>query len=108
MKVTFTDIQWRSYDDNNVFKIDSIKSITLNGMEQGIITIECIAGTFKAPYCNLHFGGGVAHYEIVIPHPYDVDRFLNIAIFENKVCVANAVQSTVDDWFRNICRMFCC
>ena len=107
MKVTFTDINWRGNDDSDIFNIHAIKSITLEGMENGIITIEGIAGTFKAPYCKLHFGGGVSHYEIVTNHPYDVDWFLNIAIFENKVCVANAVQSAVDDWFRNKCRKFC-
>ena len=107
MKVTFTNINWRNSEDSEVFNISDIKSITLEGMENGIITIEGIAGTFKAPYCKLHFGGGVAHYEIITNHPYDVNRFLNIAIFENKVCVANAVQSAIDDWFRNKCRKFC-
>lgn len=108
MKVTFTDVNWRNSEDNEVFNISNIKSITLEGMKNGIITIEGESNTFKAPYCNLHFGGGVEHYELTTSHPYDCSHFINIAIFENKVCIANAVQSTIDEWFKNKCKNFCC
>ena len=40
MKVIFTDINWRNSEDNEVFNISNIKSITLEGMKNGIITIE--------------------------------------------------------------------
>ena len=53
MKVIFTDINWRNSEDNEVFNISNIKSITLEGMKNGIITIEGESNTFKAPYCNL-------------------------------------------------------
>lgn len=108
MKVTFTDIAWRNNDDSEIFNLHALKSITLEGMESGIITIECANGVFKAPYCKLQFGGGVSHYEVVTNHPYDVDWFLNIAIFEHKVCVVDAVQSAVEEWFRKKCKRFCC
>ena len=106
MKAIFTDIHWRNHDDSEIFNIHAIKSITLEGMETGIITIEGVCGIFRAPYCNLSFGGGIAHYELVTNHPSDTNWFLNIAIFENKVCVADAVQSAVGKWFKDKCKNF--
>lgn len=107
MKVTFTGIHWRNQEDSDVFNLHAIKSITLEGMKQGIITIEGISNTFHAPYCDLHFGGGVDHYELITAHPYEPNCFINIAIFENVVCVASVNQGTVDDWFKNKCKRFC-
>ena len=107
MKVTFTDIHWRNSGDSDVFNMHAIKSITLEGMKQGIITIEGVSNTFKAPYCDLHFGGGIDHYELTTVHLYDYEYFINIAIFENKVCIASQTQSSVDTWFKNKCKNFC-
>ena len=108
MKVTFTDINWRNSEDNEVFNISNIKSITLEGMKNGIITIEGESNTFKAPYCNLHFVKGVEHYELTTSHPCDCSYFINIAIFKNKVCIADVTQSSIDEWFKNKCKNFCC
>ena len=108
MKVTFTDIHWRNREDSEVFNLHAIKSITLEGMKQGIITIEGVGNSFHAPYCDLHFGGGVDHYELTTAHPYEPNCFINIAIFENVVCVASRSQKTVDSWFKSKCKNFCC
>lgn len=105
MKVTFTDIEWRN-DDAEVFNLHAIKSITLEGMDSGIIEIECAAGKFKAPYCNLRYGGGVNHFELLTKHPYEIGTYINIAIFENVVCVAHCSRSCVPEWFDYKCRTY--
>lgn len=103
MKVTFTDIRWRNHEDSQYFNLHAIKSITLDGTEKGTITIDCIAGVFKSLYCNLSFGGGVPHYDLVTNYG---DDFISLAIFENKVCIAPAAY--VPEWFKKECKFFCC
>ena len=107
MKTTFTEIHWRSSEDSEKFNLHAVKSITLDGMKNGIMTIEGVAGDYKAPYCNLHFGGGIDHFEVIIPHPYDCEYFLELAIFDGKVCVTKAVQSLIENWFKAKCKNFC-
>lgn len=104
MKVTFTEIYWRNTEDSEVFNMHALESITLEGAGTGILTIECEYGVFQAPYCDLRFGGGVEHFELTTAHPYWNGRFINIAIFENKVCIRKAFP--VEAWFKSKCEAF--
>ena len=70
MQITFTKIHWRSQDDSDVFNMHAIKSIMLD-TTRGIITIEGTTNTFSAPYCELTYGGGVTHFELLTKHPYE-------------------------------------
>lgn len=108
MKLTFTDVSWRNSDDSDVFNIHAIKSIELDTKEN-IITIVCACGTYKSPYCNFTYGGGVTHYEFTAMRPgCNKIEYINIAIFENtnKVCVA-AGPTKVPKWFAIRCKWFC-
>lgn len=100
MKVTFTDLHWRK-DDADVFNIHALNSIKLEGMDSGVVTFYGAAGTIFLPYCNLHYGGGVSHFEFTTRHPYNVDEYINIAIFENTVCIAPCSKACVPEWFKN-------
>ena len=104
MKVTFTEVYWRNNNDSEVFSMHALKSITLEGVGTGILTVECACGVFQAPYCNLRFGGGVEHFELTTVHPHDCGHFINIAIFENKVCIIEALS--VEAWFKSKCEAF--
>ena len=105
MQITFTKIHWRSQDDSDVFNMHAIKSIMLD-TACGIITIEGTTNTFSAPYCELTYGGGFTHFELLTKHPYE-NRYINIALFEstNAVCVANH-SSNVPKWFEYKCNTY--
>lgn len=99
MKVTFTDLHWRK-DDADVFNIHALNSIKLEGMDNGVVTFYGAAGTISLPYCNLHYGGGVSHFEFTTPHPFYTGEYINIAIFENTVCIAQCSESSVPEWHK--------
>lgn len=103
--ITFTNIHWRNLNDRNIFGNGELKSLGLNGMEQGIIEIECACNIFKAPYYKLHFGGGIEHFTLITKHPYEIGKFIEIAIFDGCVAVvpANDVQ---EPWFEYKCKTF--
>jgi len=103
--ITFTNINWRGNSDKEVFNIHALKSITLDGLNQGIVTIEGASGRFKAPYYKLYFGGGVEHFTFITQHPYKIGEFVEIAIFENKVCVIPA-NNKQESWFEHKCRTY--
>ena len=104
MKVKFTDIYWRNTEDSEVFNLHALESITLKGAGTGILTVKCEYGVFQASYCDLRFGGGVEHFELTTVHPHDCGHFINIAIFENKVCISEAIP--VEAWFKSKCEAF--
>lgn len=106
MKVTFTDIQWRNNDDMDVFNAHALESIELEGLESGIVTIKCAANTFKAPYCDLTFGGGFTHYEFKTKHPFEIGAYILIAIFSGRVCVAHCDNVLIKPWFDYKCRTY--
>lgn len=106
MKVKFTDIYWRNTEDSEVFNMHALESITLEGAGTGILTVKCACGVSQAPYCDLRFGGGVEHFELTTAHPHECGRFINIAIFENKVCIREALP--VEAWFKSKCEAFKC
>lgn len=103
--ITFTNIKWRDSNDANIFDLDALRSIELDGLSQGIITINCICGKFKAPYYKLRFGGGIDHFTFITKHPNEIGKYLEIAIFDDVVAVvpANDVQ---DGWFEYKCRTY--
>lgn len=108
MKLTFSDVAWRNGDDSDVFNIHAIKSIELD-TTHNIVTIIGASGTYKSPYCNFHYGGGVTHYEFTTVRPYCYNtEYINIAVFDNtsKVCVA-AGPPNVPEWFAIRCKQFC-
>ena len=106
MHITFTDIHWRSQDDSDVFNMHAIKSMTLD-TNNSILTIECATNTFSAPFCELTYGGGVTHFELLTKHPYEAGEYINIALFEstNAVCVAHH-SPKVPTWFEHKCKKY--
>ena len=40
MTITFTNIQWRNDNDKNIFNLNALKSISLEGLDSGIVTIK--------------------------------------------------------------------
>ena len=104
MKISFTDIHWRNQDDSDVFNMHAIKSMTLD-TTTSILTIEGTTNTFSAPFCELTYGGGVTHFELLTKHPYETGEYINIAVFEstNAVCVAHHSHH-VPTWFENKCK----
>lgn len=103
--IHFENIHWRNSEDSSVFNIHAIKEIILDGMSQGIVTIKGETNTFVAPYYKLSFGGGIEHFSFVTKHPYEMGNYIEIAIFENKVCVCEA-NKTQEPWFEYKCRTF--
>lgn len=106
MQITFTNVHWRNQDDSNVFNMHAIKSMTLN-TNNSILTIECATNTFSAPFCELTYGGGVTHFELLTKHPHEIGEYINIAVFEstNAVCVAHHSHN-VPAWFENKCKTY--
>lgn len=105
--ITFTDIHWRNSDDSDVFNLHAVNSIELNPTKN-VVTINCAAGKYQAPYYGFTYGGGVVHAEFTTKHPYE-DRYISIAIFEfnGAVCVASH-SDNVPAWFKNKCKNFVC
>lgn len=103
--ITFTNIRWRNQDDSDIFNMHALKSIKLDGMKQGIMEIECAYNTFKAPYYQLHFGGGIEHFTFVTKHPHKIGKFIEIAIFDDRVAVVPA-NYTQEPWFEYKCKTY--
>ena len=106
MKITFNDIKWRKDYDSDTFKIGVIKTIELD-VDEHVITIVGDSYTYKSPYCELTYGGGVTHFELLAMHPHTFGDYINIAIFEHGGSVAVAYHSlTVPNYFENKCKTF--
>lgn len=107
MKLTFTNIQWRSIDDSDIFNMHALRSIELD-TDNNIVTINCATNSYKSPYYGMTYGGGVTHFEFTAMHPYDFGKYIEIAIFEStsKVCIANHCGK-VPAFFENKCKNFC-
>lgn len=103
--IAFTDIRWRNQNDSDTFNMHALESIKLDGMEQGIVEIKCTCNTFKAPYYKLRFGGGIEHFTLITKHPYEIGKFIEIAIFEDCVAVVPA-NNTQEPWFEYKCRTY--
>lgn len=101
--ITFTNIRWRSQNDADIFDLDALRSIELDGLSQGIVTITGASGTFKAPYYKLRFGGGIDHFTFITKHPYEVGEYIEIAIFDDCVAVVPA-NNHQDGWFEYKCK----
>ena len=82
MTITFTNIQWRNNNDKDIFNLNALKSISLEGLDSGIVTIKGESGVFKAPYCGLTLIGGVSHFELTTKHPSKIGEYIYIAIFD--------------------------
>lgn len=96
--ITFTNIRWRNQNDADIFGFRTLKSIELDGLSQGIVTITGVARTFKVPYYKLRFGGGIDHFTFITKHPYEIGKYVEIAIFEDVVAVVPA-NDNQDSWF---------
>lgn len=101
--ITFTNINWRCLNDANIFGFRTLKSIELDGLSQGVVTIIGDAGKFKAPYYKLNFGGGIEHFSFITKHPYEVGEYIEIAIFDDCVAVVPA-NNHQDGWFEYKCK----
>ena len=108
MTITFTNIQWRNNNDKDIFNLHELKSISLEGLDSGIVTIKGESGVFKAPYCGLTLVGGVSHFELTTKHPSKIGEYIYIAIFDEKVAIAHCQSDCVYPWFDYKCRTFCC
>lgn len=107
MIITFTGVQWRNSDDCDVFNMHAIQKIELN-IAEGTITITCATNSYKSPYCNYSFIGALPRHELTAMHPYEQNRYINIAIFENgRVAVIPLINEHVPNWFENKCKRFC-
>lgn len=107
MNLTFTDIHWHDNETSSIFNMHAIKSITLD-TDKDVVTIECINNTYKSPYCNFKYGGGITHYEFTCMHPYNINSYIAIVIFEfnGHVRVINESLS-IPEYFKNKCKYFC-
>lgn len=103
--ITFTNIRWRNQNDSDTFNMHALESIKLDGMEQGIVEVKCACNTFKAPYYKLRFGGGIEHFTLITKHPYEIGKFIEIAIFDDCVAVVPA-NDTQEPWFEYKCRTY--
>ena len=104
--MTITDIVWRNQNDSDVFNLHALISITLSDLESGIVTIEGLSGRFKAPFCQLHLGGGFTHLEFLTKHPYQQGEYINIAVFDKVVAIAHCPHCCVPGWFDHKCRTY--
>lgn len=108
MKITLTDIRWRKQEDSEVFNFHAIQSIELDE-DTHVVTIVGTYGTYKSPYCNLTYGGGVTHFEFTCARPYVAFfELINIAVFQHKGFVAVAAgPKHCDAGFEYRCRTYC-
>ena len=107
MIITFTDIRWRNKDDSDVFNMHAIQSIALD-TEQGTVKITCATNSYKSPYCDFQFIGALPRHELTAMHPYEQNRYINTATFENgRVAVVPLINEHVPNWFENKCKRFC-
>ena len=106
MKITFTDIRWRNSDDSDAFNMHALQSIELQGLTDGIVTIECATNKFQAPFCNCRTISALPRLEFVTKHPH-YDSYIQIAIFDSgKVAVVAESERVVPEWFKNKCKNF--
>lgn len=99
MKITFKDIRWRHREDSDVFNIHGIKEISLD-FESKEIYIKGVVG-YIAPFCDFHYGGGISHFELTTLHPYEIDTYIQIAIFDSGVvAICSANKASVPAYFR--------
>ena len=107
MKITLTNIKWRSKKDSDVFNLQDIQSIEFDE-EIKIVTIVCAAGTYKSPYCNLNCGS-YKLYEFTCKRPHSASlEYINIVVFQYKGAVAvYRGLKHYGDWFYYRCQTYC-
>lgn len=91
---------------NETFMIGDLKSIELNGFEEGTCTVNGTHNTIKIPYCDLTITGGVTHFNLKAAHPYHMGEYIEIGIFDTKLNIRRCSPSLIDGWFAYRCKTF--
>ena len=108
MKITFSDLKFRSQEDYEILNIGSIKEITCDDTTK-MCTITFENEVCKIPYFEHHVYERIILIHIVCmkPHATTLDEYLEIGIsYTGKVTMFDYSAKYIDESFKKRCRPF--
>lgn len=108
MKITFSDLKFRSQEDYEILNIGSIKDITFDTTTE-ICTITSENGVYKIPYTELCLDdcSCIACSICMKPHATALNEYIEIGIsYNGEVMVFNYFSNYISEHFKKRCRPF--